>query len=288
MGTWGPGLYSNDTASDLKSTIAAVVRLPFSPPEIVSLLVSRDREVAENPDDEDHIVFWLVLADQLHRLGLDSPETFARARELALSGDDDRAMTALGMKAADRKKRANALSELADRLAQPVARTKRKPLSAPEPLLMHTGDLCAAEVDAQGRCRNPYLKEGRVPFVPAGYTLFAVIAAEHVFGYLAVYAVAVLRGSAPLSSKPDLETVPSLGPWGLELPGTCSIVHARRIGIEHLGVVPISPASVRARLGSLPQHLEQFAIQDVSISNRLAVTPPRPRVVTIASLGELA
>ncbi len=29
MGTWGPGLYSNDIAKDLKSTIAAVARLPL-------------------------------------------------------------------------------------------------------------------------------------------------------------------------------------------------------------------------------------------------------------------
>jgi hypothetical protein len=287
MGTWGPGLYANDTASDLKSTIAAVVRLPIAAPELVEMLVARDRDVAENPGDEDHIVFWLVLADQFHRLGLDVPGTFERARNLIRSGEDDRVMAALGMRPADRKKRAKALDILADRLSEPVRSSKRRCLSRPEPLVMTLGEVCVVEVDAQGGCRNPYMKEGRLPFEPAGYTLFAVVAAEHVFGYLAVYAVAVLRGSAPLVQKPDLAMALAVGPWGLELPGTCSVAHARKLRIERLGTVPISHAEVRARMGSLPQHLEHFAIQDVSLANRLRVTPPRPKDAAVASLREL-
>jgi hypothetical protein len=34
MGAWGAGLYSSDTAADLKSLIGAIVRLPVADSEL--------------------------------------------------------------------------------------------------------------------------------------------------------------------------------------------------------------------------------------------------------------
>lgn len=287
MGTWGPGLYDNDTASDMRPAIAAVARLPFSAQEVVDLFVARHRDVAENPADDDHVAFWLVLADQLHRRGLDAAEVFERARDLAKSGADDRVMASVGMSAADRKKREQHLRELVDRLAQPVTPKKRKTLSAPQRLVMVQGQVGVAEVNRLGELRNPYMREGRVRFEPAGYTLFAVVATEHVFGFLAAYAVVVLRGAAPLEARPDLATALSLGPWGFELPATCSSAHARKMRLETIGTVPIASDLVTARAAPLLKEMEEFAVQDVSIANRLRVTPPRKKDIPISSLREL-
>ena len=64
MGVWGTRLYSGDFAMDLRSTIAAVVRLPFEVDRLVEILCETEPDAAENSANEDHTTFWLILADQ--------------------------------------------------------------------------------------------------------------------------------------------------------------------------------------------------------------------------------
>src|SRR6478736_9042697 len=112
MGTWGAGLYSADVALDLRATIAALLRLPFEQERIVEVLCESEQKAADDPRDEDHTTFWLVLADQFARRGLVS----ARVREKALDiidNDRDLAMLAArGMKEPALRKRAATLQKL--------------------------------------------------------------------------------------------------------------------------------------------------------------------------------
>jgi hypothetical protein len=105
MGAWGTGLYSGDFAMDLRGTIGAVARLPFSADRVVDVLCDVEPGAARSSDDSDHTVFWLVVADQFAKRGIDSP----RARETALSiideGRDRAAMAALGMREPDLRRR---------------------------------------------------------------------------------------------------------------------------------------------------------------------------------------
>ncbi len=55
-------MYSCDVALDLKANIAAIVRLPIDAEAIVARIRALWR-CADDPDDEDHTDFWLVLAD---------------------------------------------------------------------------------------------------------------------------------------------------------------------------------------------------------------------------------
>src|SRR5262245_37881348 len=105
MGFWGTALYSGDFAMDLRATISAIVRLPFSADRLVDILCETEPTVANNPADEEYTTFWLVLADQFAKRGIISDRT----RETALAiirEDEDLAMLAkLGMKPADLRKR---------------------------------------------------------------------------------------------------------------------------------------------------------------------------------------
>jgi hypothetical protein len=79
MRAWGPGLYSDDFAADLKTTVGTLCRLPFSGEEIVEILVELN-PAASNSADEEHTTFWLVVADQFQRrASILMPET-ARSR----------------------------------------------------------------------------------------------------------------------------------------------------------------------------------------------------------------
>jgi hypothetical protein len=53
MGAWGVGLYSNDVALDLKSTVASVLRLPFSPDDALAVLVENEPALSD-PADESY------------------------------------------------------------------------------------------------------------------------------------------------------------------------------------------------------------------------------------------
>src|SRR6266436_5877042 len=134
MGAWGIGLYSGDFARDLKATISAVCRLPLDEEALVEAICQSASSAATNPADEDHTIFWLVLADQFEKRGIFS----RRVREMALAIINDRkdaaAMQALGMKPADTRKRAGKLAELRARLlAQPEFSRPRKTITEPEP-----------------------------------------------------------------------------------------------------------------------------------------------------------
>lgn len=57
VGMWGTGLYANDAAADLKSTVATLLRLPFSPDEIVEALKEHERCLVD-PGSEDYTACW--------------------------------------------------------------------------------------------------------------------------------------------------------------------------------------------------------------------------------------
>ena len=88
MGAWGTGLYSGDFAMDLRSTVVAVVRLPFDVDRLVEILCETEPEAAANPRDEDHTTFWLILADQFAKRGIVSDRARDKALEIIDAADD--------------------------------------------------------------------------------------------------------------------------------------------------------------------------------------------------------
>lgn len=120
MGTWGPGLYSNDIAKDLKSTISAVAQLPLGTSDLVDIIVNSFPEAANDNSDEDHTTFWLVLADQFHRKGIASRDVFERGLDIIDSGKDLNSPSVTDMGPADQRKREKALNELRDQLIKPL------------------------------------------------------------------------------------------------------------------------------------------------------------------------
>src|SRR6266404_1858654 len=98
MGTWGSGLYSGDFAMDLRSTIGAVVRLPFEPDHLVEILCNSEPGAANNSNDSDHTAFWLILADQFAKRGIVSDRVKEKALAIIDAGDDIAMLESLGMK----------------------------------------------------------------------------------------------------------------------------------------------------------------------------------------------
>src|SRR5436190_1179666 len=79
MGVWGPALYSGDFAMDLRATIGAIARLPFDADQLVDILCEAEPAAANNPADEEHTTFWLILADQFAKRSIVSDRTRKKA-----------------------------------------------------------------------------------------------------------------------------------------------------------------------------------------------------------------
>ena len=205
MGTWGPGLYSNDIAKDLKSTITAVARLPFNTDDLVDIVASSFPEAANDSDDDDYTTFWLVLADQFHRKGIAHPDLFNRAMDIVDSGKDLNAPSVTEMGAADQRKREKALNKLRNQLTQPAPPKTRKTLSKPQPLILKIGDVVTFPIVDTGGCFNPYFT--KTSWTRADWGAAAIIGNGLAFGYLAHYTPVVINRRLDVSAQPTLQSL---------------------------------------------------------------------------------
>lgn len=238
MGAWGTGLYADDLALDLRSTIGALCRLPKSGDELVDLLAELNPGLADDPDEG--AVFWLVTADQLQRKGIDS-----RARQQALAviadGTDLARLERLEMAPKDLAARAKVLDKLAATLAAPPTPRARRTLAKPQPHVVAPGEVYVFAVDKQGNPPNPYLSDARrLGFAPVGWSSCQVVGVGHALEYLAW--CHVVASSSIVTDRPDLAGAVALLDPDRQGIGTLTRTRANRLGLELVGVVDDLPA----------------------------------------------
>ena len=247
MGAWGAGLYSSDMAADMRAVIKSALRLPFDEDRVVDILRDCERAAADNPGNEDHTTFWLVLADQFEKRGVAHAPTREKAITIIDRGDDLMMMEKLGMKPADLRKRGAKLAELRARLAAaPRASKSRATIKAPEPYVLEVGVLYACPV--RGGNINP--RGGKKnfdgsPWIPDGWRQFVILNRGRAFDYLAWYQPLVCK--KPIQEKPQLSDAGADLWWELHTPKTCPQRHFDRMEIAVIGRLPIDMEKARAR-----------------------------------------
>lgn len=247
MGTWGPGLYSSDIAADMRATIKSVLRLPFEEDRIVNIMRDCEPRAANDPDDEDHTTFWLVLADQFEKRGVACAPARAKAIAIIDRGDDLDMMEKRGMKQADLRKRGATLAELRARLSTAATTSKpRTTIKAPEPYVLEIGVLYACPV--RGDNINPRggknNRDGS-PWVADGWRQFVILNRGRAFDYLAWYQPLVSK--KPVREKPRPADAGGDLWWELHTPHTCPRRHFEDLGIDTIGTLPIDVEKARAR-----------------------------------------
>src|ERR1051325_10211995 len=222
MSAWGAGLYSADMALDLRATIGALMRLPFDDGRIVAMLRESERQTADDPQDEDHTTFWLVLADQFARRGIVSDDVRAKALDIIDNERDLAMLAARGMKQTDLRKRAATLQKLRAALFETKRPARRATLKAPLPYTLEAGVLYACPVRGSAAI-NTY--RGRKnfdgsPWISDGFRQFVVLARGKAFGYLPWYQPIVTI--ATVAERPMLARARDALWWRIELPKTSS------------------------------------------------------------------
>lgn len=271
MGAWGTGLYSGDFAVDLKAAVSAVCRLPLAEEELVVALCRSHPAAAAEPANEDHAVFWLVLADQFEKRRIFSPRVRGMAIAIIDEGKDGALMQSLGMKPGGIRKRTANLAELRARLAaQPEASAERKTIKAPQPYVFELYGVYAYPMRG-GEAINPYMTPkyfDRAAWRPDGHGLMLIVRRGRAFGYLSWY-VAV-KSTECLPAVPDRQALVGGVRWRNPIYGSCSRSHFRKLELSELGVFSLDPTRVDHFFPHLAEGTVQ-AVCDISIANRMGL-----------------
>ena len=288
MGTWGAGLYSNDMALDLRSTVRAVARLPLAGSELLQVLRAH-WSCADDPLDEEQTTFWLVVADQFYKRSIVCSEVTQRATDIIRSGSNLATLRDLGFGSKELEGRAKRLDELAAQLADPPLSKNRKTLSKPQSLLLPAESVWAFPT-MQQQCYNAYCADpAEFGFVPDGWSALVVLSNGLAFDWLAWYAIAVVDVHS--AARPTLGDVIAakwrLNPRALNMPvvggtGSLSSVRKKRLGLEEIGRVDL----VRDKL---PDYLlaggTSAAVHDRCICNSMGEIVGMKRSAAPAGIG---
>ena len=268
MGAWGGGLYDGDFALDLKATIKGVLRAPMSDDEILAELWS---SYGARAGEADALDYWLVLADQLERAGIRRPEVFDRAIAIIEAGEDLAMLEDLEAEPPTIAARRKATAKLLERLRDPRPAKKRRPLKAPQPLLLEPG-YALTWPTAGGNALNPFVAEdqqGKLGgFSPDGWGFGIVTAAGHHFQVLAYYVAVMLKWRRPERPSPELAVH---CPRSAHRYGTLSELHLKRVRLERIGKAP------DAALGPPPEPEEarkksrRAALEDIPLAAMLGL-----------------
>jgi hypothetical protein len=126
MGTWGPGIFSDDLAQDVRDVWREALMAGLDDTAATKRVLAELSEVFEN--EEEAVVGWLALAAAQHQTGRLQPEVRDRALATIEAGADlGRWRDEAGE--AEARKREKALTALAEKLRgpQPTPRTPRGP-----------------------------------------------------------------------------------------------------------------------------------------------------------------
>jgi hypothetical protein len=274
VGTWGTGIYANDAAADLKSTFGSIVRLPIDTAGILELLAEAAPSLLD-PEDEDHTSCWFVVADRLHRYGIEDEPTITRVRQYITSGKDLEMMARLGMSPADLRSRAKVLDSFLLKLSTPRAQpSKRRVLKKPQPFVLGVGDLVTFPVK-DGDAANAYCASWEEEwFEPNGYGAALVLNLGHSYEYLAWYSITILDTTWPTAPSAD-DCLSAHLAWPEY--GTLSASHFRKMHMAVIATLKLGEGIDRL-VDTRPKPSYEMTItpeyvttNDISLTNVLAI-----------------
>jgi hypothetical protein len=127
LGAWGTGIFSDDTAADVRDDWREAIMDGLKPDQATDKLVTEHRETLDDVDDA--IVFWLALAAAQQQTGRLVPAVRDRALEIIEAGGDVERWREENERLA--RRRAKVLAALGEKLRGP-ARAPTK-LRRPKP-----------------------------------------------------------------------------------------------------------------------------------------------------------
>jgi hypothetical protein len=284
MGSWGPGLYQDDEAMDLKSTITLLSKLPGGGDRILEILLSKRDDGAELNADGGP-TFWLVVADQFERKGIESRLVFSKAREAIESGADLRDLQGRGMSHSDLKKRSKVLEQLSARFRSPRPPRRRPTPKNPPPMIVEIGQAFSFPT-MKNKAMNPWSRNrAQTGFEPDGWGAMLILGTGRAYDWHPWCAYQSL--SVPHDREPTLDDVRNSRLLNVE---TAQLAvprrsHLARIEATLLGQLDLNSRSVADRVPFLPQgYGPEFAVYCGWSFNGFGLSVPVERGIPVSEL----
>ena len=241
MGTWSTGLYADDSAADLRDTIAVLSKLPVDGERLLDLLLE-GYEGGTTPADDGGPAFWLVIADQFERRGIESETAFERALEMITGGYDLRDWERRGASPSDLKKRQQVLATLESRLRSPRVPRPRPKRTRPPVLAVSVGQVYSFPTMG-GRCHNAWFSSWEKDrFVPDGWGALIVLGAGRLYDWIPWCATSALSVSP--TEEPTLAAAARARLYSKQGATYCvpRLSHMKRMGMQLLGQLELNPS----------------------------------------------
>lgn len=243
MGSWGTGLYQDDFAADLKSTISLVSKVPADGDRLLAIL--RELHGDADLDGEDGTTFWLVVADQFERKGIVCKPVSDRALAVIDQDEDLDRLRDAGLDARGIAARQKVLDELASRLKAPRPARPVPKAGKPPAMVVATGEIHAFPT-MKGKAVNAWFDSWEAAgFIPDGWGALVILETGRAFDWLPWCAVASL--TVDPQTEPTLDDAlaarllihPQTNGAARCVPKTA---HVARMRLSRLGRVELDPA----------------------------------------------
>ena len=86
MGAWGPGIYQDDVAQDVRDDYIELLKKEVPKEQAVELI--KESYMEEIEDEDDQSVFWIALADTMWKVGRLTEEVKQKALEIIENKQD--------------------------------------------------------------------------------------------------------------------------------------------------------------------------------------------------------
>jgi len=288
MGAWGAGLYDDDSTADLKQSISLLAKIPATGERLLEILLKQqggDVELSE----EGGPAFWLAVADQFERRGIECALAFDRALTAIDSGLDLQDLEGRGLDQRGLKKREKILSELSLRLRSPrPARSLPQKPRLPD-CVLHVGQVYAFPTMA-GQAMSPwFIQRDEAGFVPDGWGALLIVDQGRAFDWLPWCAIASL--TVDPNRMPTLEdALQSQLLFHSQTKGATLCIpkrsHVQLMNMQLLGQLTLDPDKARQAVSkwcSVEQAIQfDWSVSTPAFSSNCRYNLPRgPKVVSL-------
>ncbi len=244
MGSWGIGLYQDDSAADVRDMISLLAKLPVSGDRLLEIILDNYQDnVGLNEDGGP--TFWLVVADQFERRGIPCRRAFEQALKAIDTGADLRDLEARDAGEKDLKKRAKLLETLAPRFREPRPARPRPSGKRLPPMVVAAGEVYRFPT-MQDKAFNPYLSSWeRFGFKPDGWGAMLIFACGRAFDWFPWFAGSGLTVDA--TRPPSLDDAIQSRFIAAEQRGSYMVPrkrHLERMPMELIGRLDLDPRKV--------------------------------------------
>ena len=243
MGTWGEGLYADDEACDLRDMISLLSKMPGEGDSILELVLEHFKRDDDLSNDGSP-AFWMVMADQFAKRGIECDKAKKLALESIKTGADILDLEARGMEPKGLIARKKVHDKLTERIANPKPAGSRRVPKSPPKCAVATGEVYSFPTMDGSGLNAWFASWEEAGFRPNGWGSLIILETGRIFDWFPWAAYTPLLTNPAKEADLDMAVnAKTLFSDGLAYFAPKKS-HMKKMGMNLLGSIDISQAAV--------------------------------------------